>query len=264
MHDNEYIDKELAYNSYTRKAVLQALKELEGLIDEKPRILDLGCGPGGHLEVMEEVFPEASVTCVDISDPHLEKAKEISRSSDLETSFYRQDAENLNLDGKFDLIWCADLLHLPEVDTSTVLQRIEGLMTEKSVIAVFHGNWLNQSILQCDRILEMKLGTARTEKFKSYNKKRFTDTADKLSNSYEEEFIKKFSILEKPERKKTIEHMENILEAYSSIEKEADLSKKEKNRLNDIIDTGIRSYTENCDQYHYSISPIVYAGRLGE
>lgn len=210
---------------------------------------------------MEKVFPKASVTCIDTSGPHLEEAREKAESTDLEVAFYNQDAEELELDGKFDLIWCADLLHIADVNTSKIFENVKTLMNENSVLAVFHGNWVNQKILPQDKALEMRLGAARIEKFELQGNESFEDTLGYLPSQLEEVFLRRFSILERPEQAKTFEHMENVLEAYSSVEKRANLSESEQSRLNEILDKGFRSYVETCSQYQYSISPFVYAGR---
>ncbi|MFB5645549.1 MAG: class I SAM-dependent methyltransferase [Nitrosopumilaceae archaeon] len=65
-------------------------------------ILDLACGTGILTRKIAEKFPDSKVIGVDITQSYLELAKRNSSCKNI--SYVLQDAENLNLDSKFDCI----------------------------------------------------------------------------------------------------------------------------------------------------------------
>lgn len=66
-------------------------------------ILDLACGTGILTRKIAEKFPNSDIVGVDITESYLDLAKK--NSSSYKNIFYvLQDAENLNLDSKFDCI----------------------------------------------------------------------------------------------------------------------------------------------------------------
>lgn len=66
-------------------------------------ILDLACGTGILTRKLAKKFPKSQITGIDISQDYLKIAKKNS-SSFSNISFLHQDAENLNLESKFDCI----------------------------------------------------------------------------------------------------------------------------------------------------------------
>jgi len=66
-------------------------------------ILDLACGTGILTRKIAEKLPNSEIVGVDITESYLELAKKNS-SSYKNISYVLQDAENLNLDSKFDCI----------------------------------------------------------------------------------------------------------------------------------------------------------------
>lgn len=65
-------------------------------------ILDIGCGTGNYTKLLTNKFPQAKIKAVDISAKMIEIAKEKLGESKVE--FIVADAENLNLEEKFDFI----------------------------------------------------------------------------------------------------------------------------------------------------------------
>ncbi|GIP35344.1 class I SAM-dependent methyltransferase [Paenibacillus sp. J2TS4] len=74
---------------------------------QRRRALDIGCGSGILVDELSSHFDE--VTGIDISDEMLEIAKEKRQRSN--TSYLNMDADNLILDGKFDLIVSRTTFH---------------------------------------------------------------------------------------------------------------------------------------------------------
>jgi trans-aconitate 2-methyltransferase len=69
--------------------------------DSRPRILDLGCGPGNSTAVLAAVFPRARISGLDSSPDMIAKA----RSSGLEAEWIEADAATFEPEGVFDLIF---------------------------------------------------------------------------------------------------------------------------------------------------------------
>jgi len=91
-------------------------KILEQLSTEKT-VLDLACGTGILTKQIAEKIPNAKIIGVDITKNYLEKAKErLVLYQNI--SFVNQDAEKLNLGGKFD---CITASYLPKYCISDVL-----------------------------------------------------------------------------------------------------------------------------------------------
>jgi 2-polyprenyl-3-methyl-5-hydroxy-6-metoxy-1,4-benzoquinol methylase len=69
--------------------------------DKTTRILDIGCGTGRHsIELNRRGY---NVTGIDLSERQLEIAREKAARDNLEISFRKMDARNLEFSGEFDL-----------------------------------------------------------------------------------------------------------------------------------------------------------------
>ena len=77
--------------------------EIMNKVHSPNSILDLACGTGILTRKLAKKFPESSIVGVDISKDYIAVAKENSLQFS-NISFYHQDAEDLNLDSKFDCI----------------------------------------------------------------------------------------------------------------------------------------------------------------
>ncbi len=82
--------------------------------------LDLACGTGILTRKLAQKFPNSEITGVDITQSYLDVAKRNS-SSFQNISFVCQDAEKLNLDGKFD---CVISSYIPKYCNPKILVRI--------------------------------------------------------------------------------------------------------------------------------------------
>lgn len=78
-------------------------KEIVEKIEHADSILDLACGTGILTRNIAKRFPQSQILGIDISKRYLEIAEKNS-SSFSNISFLHVDAENLNLDKKFDCI----------------------------------------------------------------------------------------------------------------------------------------------------------------
>ncbi len=158
-----YVEEELLYNKFTEPSVRKSLEHLKEKLPEQPRILDLGCGPGGHLHLFDQVFPEAEVVACDISEPHLEHAEKISEDLSIDTEFVKKDLsqDTPSESGPYDLIWAADLICPCYLDQpEMVVNEVKELLTDNGVLAVFYGNWLRQMLMPGYAKLEQKINVA--------------------------------------------------------------------------------------------------------
>ena len=83
-------------------------------IQNGARILDVGCGLGGAAIYLNKVLG-AKVTGITISSTQIEMAKELVRHSGAEVRLMLMDAEALEMDERFDVVWSVEAIsHLNE------------------------------------------------------------------------------------------------------------------------------------------------------
>jgi 2-polyprenyl-3-methyl-5-hydroxy-6-metoxy-1,4-benzoquinol methylase len=90
--------------------------ETELKSDKTLKILDVGCGTGRHaIELSKRGY---SVTGIDLSETQLARAREKAEQSNLNITFIRQDARNLNFNNEFDvaIMLCEGGFPLMETD----------------------------------------------------------------------------------------------------------------------------------------------------
>ncbi len=81
---------------------------------DSPRVLDLGCGTGNITKKVLEVFPNAKITCLDISDKMIEISKE--KLSDYEIEYVLGDFTIIDIIDNYDVIISSLALHHIETD----------------------------------------------------------------------------------------------------------------------------------------------------
>jgi tocopherol O-methyltransferase len=91
------------------KAQLQLIEHLAERANIKPGsdILDIGCGFGGSSLYLAKHF-NASVTGITISPVQVEMAIKAAAGERLETKFLLMDAEAMNFQNKFDVLWSVE------------------------------------------------------------------------------------------------------------------------------------------------------------
>ena len=72
-------------------------------------VLDAGCGPGADTLTLAEALPEAQITAVDKTEPFVQQARD--RLKRLGPRVRVMQGSMAELEGKFDLIWCAGALY---------------------------------------------------------------------------------------------------------------------------------------------------------
>lgn len=106
-----------------RRMVIPALKRRFPSKGRGLRFLELAAGRGTATRFVARAFPEARVTCVDLSDPYLRAAKKRLRRFE-RIDFLQGDAADLDLrDERFDAVFSVFLFHeLPQKERARVLQ----------------------------------------------------------------------------------------------------------------------------------------------
>ena len=161
-----YGQSELKYNDFVEPAVRKALIEIkEGLeSDGTFRILDAGCGSGGHLKLFKQIFEDIEIVGVDISVPHLKESKRTVESENLEDEVELIQAnieEDLPVENSFDLIWIADVIYPMYFDDPVkLIDNLAEKLDSNGIMAVFCGNWLRQMFLPGYSDLENKINAA--------------------------------------------------------------------------------------------------------
>ncbi|VAW90092.1 hypothetical protein MNBD_GAMMA17-1628 [hydrothermal vent metagenome] len=84
----------------------------ERLPEERPVLLDIGCGQGASFPLLEQYFSPQSICGVDV-DPALLKLAELSgENCCCEVDIHRDSAKKLDLpDNTFDMVFCHQLIH---------------------------------------------------------------------------------------------------------------------------------------------------------
>lgn len=93
-----------------------ALNDLEGLIgtrrDRYPLILDVGCGYGNALKLLEERFKPDTIIGLDVDKDALESAREKAKNCQCEVKLINAFSESVELpDRSVDLIFCHQTFH---------------------------------------------------------------------------------------------------------------------------------------------------------
>lgn len=121
---------------FGRRQLLTKLPDLPS----RPRILEVGCGTGKNIELLEYLFPDGEICGVDLSRDMLQKAKLKTRDSKQVTLLNTPyGSKNLDLE-PFDLILLSYSLTMTGNKTEAVLQQVlEDLKMDGSVAVVdFH------------------------------------------------------------------------------------------------------------------------------
>lgn len=105
------------------------------------RILDFGSGIGNSLEPMRQAFPDAHISCLDVSERSLDLCR--AKVSD-RVSFHAYDGEHMpTAMGQFDLIFTSCVFHhIPEALHVSLLAQIRQRLEPGGMFMLFeHNPW---------------------------------------------------------------------------------------------------------------------------
>ena len=92
--------------------ILPLVPDLVERLKKGIRVLDVGCGSGGALNLMAKNFPNSQFTGYDFSKQAIEYATtESEKLGNKNTSFQKQDVEHFPENEKFDLVTAFDAIH---------------------------------------------------------------------------------------------------------------------------------------------------------
>lgn len=167
----DYAEQELLYNTFMAPALRSAVTVFAP--PPGSRGLDVGCGPGGVLPLLDEALrDQGAIVALDISRPHLERANEGFRASGGAVRGYLVQVDLKSplpfADGVFDWCWTADTLNSEQAnvergafpDPVSVVREMARVTRPGGVVAAFFGNWLGAMLLPGYAHIEQCLMTA--------------------------------------------------------------------------------------------------------
>lgn len=128
------------FSQYKIQEVEKAARRLG--LRKDARILDFGSGVGNSVPYFARYFPDAELTCIDVSAKSLEVSK--GRFPDL-AEYKLFDGHSLPFaDGTFDIIFTACVFHhIPEIEHHRLFQELHRVLKKSGIFVVFEHNPLN-------------------------------------------------------------------------------------------------------------------------
>ena len=269
-HDSDYTESQLNFTRFARKGYQRALKNLKQKTGAEPRILNVGVGPGGNLDLFSEVFDDPQITAVDISQPHLNRAEE-EAPENLDVEFLQRDLnQSMDLDQKYDLIWVSDVIYPDSIeDPQYTLDTLNKHTRDSGKIALYSNNFLRPTFLPRYPQLEAKILSevpneweGEWQGYKSHeNASRWLKEAG-FSN-IEREFYQ--ITLENP-YDESMDYPKQVLEdglyqnAVERLNEKGDLSEEELGLWNRLSDEESEAYIFEQEGYYASIPGILFTG----
>jgi tRNA (cmo5U34)-methyltransferase len=100
------------------------------------RVLDLGCGDGRLTALVLEAYPESTATCIDMSQPMLEAARERFNGDDRVTLGTHDFEDTLTFDGPYDaIVTSLAVHHVTDERKRTLYAEIAALLAPGGVFA---------------------------------------------------------------------------------------------------------------------------------
>jgi len=269
-HDSDYTESQLRFNRFARNGFQMALESLAQEVDSEPSILNLGVGPGGNLDLFSEVFDDPEVTAVDISQPHLDRAREEAKE-ELDVEFLQGDVnKELGIDKEYDLVWASDLLNPDSVEhPKDVVKEIKQYMNKSGKAALYFNNWLRPTFLPGYPELEAKILSEVSEEFENNwqgyksNENAFKWLKEADFSNIEREFYQ--ITLENP-YDESMDYPKQVVKeglyqnAVERLNKKGDLSEEELGIWNRLSDEESEAYIFQQEGYYASIPGVLFTG----
>lgn len=126
---------------FARYKIVDACRMADKRRVQVQRILDFGSGIGNSLQPMRELFPDAHITCLDVSVQSLDMCR---RQLSENVEFLAYDGIDLPNDlGTFDLIFTACVFHhIPDSVHVSLLQQLRKRLRKGGLFMLFeHNPW---------------------------------------------------------------------------------------------------------------------------
>jgi SAM-dependent methyltransferase len=170
VHDEtDYADREYLYNRVMEPALESAVAAIG--LRAGWHVLDAGCGPGGVLPLLgAAVALGGAVIGLDLSAPHVERARQLVRERGLQTTVTVEVADlraDLPIEpASCDAVWTADVLYPDTVgDPAPVVSALSRALKPGGILAIFYGNWLRPLYLPGYARLEHLICAAREAQY---------------------------------------------------------------------------------------------------
>jgi ubiquinone/menaquinone biosynthesis C-methylase UbiE len=130
----------LSTKTWVRYVLTEAIKDFKYLLgDQVPpvnRILDIGCGHGASLTLLEQYFKPKIIVGADIDNILLNNAESAADLCQCEIQLQHETVNNLSFaDESFDMIFCHQLIHHVSNQT-TALQELFRVLAAGGVILI--------------------------------------------------------------------------------------------------------------------------------
>ncbi len=124
--------RETADRWFKEPMLMPTIQEFVSMLPEKPKVLDLGCGPG-H-KSMRLSAAGAEVMGIDFSRKCIEIARERCPQCKFELTDFRELDDRF---GKFDGVFASgSIIHIKPIELSNVLQKVAEVLDEKGYLEV--------------------------------------------------------------------------------------------------------------------------------
>ena len=173
----EAFDKQVLKNIPKYPEMLTALINAIPDKKEKPKILDLGCGPGNITKKVLERYPQAEITCLDLSENMIEIAKE--KLSEYKTIKYIVgDFTKTDITEKYDaIISSLALHHIPtDEEKQEMYKAIYEALTDEGVFynadVILGNSTYNEKLNNTVATQDMKKVGVTQEEINTHKQKR--------------------------------------------------------------------------------------------
>ncbi len=123
----------------------QRALELAGPLPERPRVLDIGCGPGMQTMHLAQLLPGAIIRAVEAYEPFVEEVRKRAEEAGVADRVVGQVGDMTALDvrpGSIDLIWCEGAAYIMGVERA--LRNWRDLLKPGGKLAVTEAVWLRE------------------------------------------------------------------------------------------------------------------------
>lgn len=126
---------------FARYKIVEARKIADRRDTPVDRIMDFGAGIGNSVKPMREMFPDARITCLDVSEKSLAQCR---RQGTADTEFRVYDGAQIPADlGSFDLIFTSCVFHhIPAEVHISLLSQLRARLAPEGMLLLFeHNPW---------------------------------------------------------------------------------------------------------------------------
>lgn len=142
--ENKYSEEDpwgFRTSTYEQVKYDRQIQAIQKYVDTPKRILEIGCAEGAHTEMLLEVFEEAELLGVDISEQAIDRAKERVDQNRVEFQAVNILDEIEEIDEGFDIIVFSETLYYVADSISVrelfeFLSNLSGILNSRGIICV--------------------------------------------------------------------------------------------------------------------------------